>query len=381
MSSIISNLPNRISNGIDWAGRGVFKQFLDHAPGAPAVDKAVRLHQVQVILPALATLLFLYDYGKQQAAGNNGDPNHGARVLTESALAYLLLENTKGFYPILALGLAALKAGQQPTKLGKIKAVADTLTVLGMGWVGIQLGKSLTGMQVYHENKHLLDALQAKTKDGKPITEVQEFFAKYHNHEHPLRDRLADLHKNLKDLQAKWDELYTKTDFIGELKRDLLGEKSILSFRAETELKDDIRFLREAAETMKTELYDHYVQMLEKLPEAGQKAVRNDILSNPHLNGFMQNLKVGQAAHVKFSRFMNPILGFALLGGLLGTIFAKKMNNSLSHRYPHLDQVHHDTFSSHGASGGHGAAHGGGHGEGHGSGGFNLMPHLLENIP
>lgn len=379
MSSMISNLPNRISNGIDWAGRGIFKQFLDHAPGAPAVDKAVRLHQVQIVLPTIATLLFLYDYGKQQAAGSNGDPNHGTRILTESALAYLLLENTKGFYPVLALGLAAVKAGQQPTRLGKIKAVVNTLTVLGMGWAGIQLGKSLSGMQVYHENRHLLDALQAETKDKKPITEVQDFFAKYHSHEHPLKDKLADLHKNLKALQEKWDKLYKDTDFLNTLKRDLLGEREILPFKLEIELKEDIKFLRDAAETTKTELYDHYLQMLETLPEAGQKAVRNDILSNPHLNGFMQSLKVGQAAHVKFSRFMNPILGFALLGGLLGTVFARKMNRGLSHRYPHLDQIRHDTYTaSHGASGSNGSAHGDG---GHGGGGSNWLPHLLERIP
>lgn len=289
---------------------------------APATTKAIEISFRPLLPLILAGAGLLYNQGRETAKGREGEHQAWLRILAESTLAYAVLANTSGLYPLAGIALACYRAGQQNNRLDAIKAYVNTAITMTMGYAGVKLFKLMANADAGIDNEMILNAL--KPQDGKlggDSHKVQGWLNQLVGHED---ESVRTLGRNLQDLS---DELGKNVDNIKASKKH--GNSPAVLEEAER--------IGERLKQLKTEATENFAkvkkQALQPLESESQRKMATNLMSH---------IEYSQSGLVKGLRAMNPIFGYIIAGLMVGTPVAAFVNRQIEKRKPELRQVEHN---------------------------------------
>lgn len=329
-----------LKGAIRNSGRVFYKNALGRRLSQAGAEKAIEL-RIGPLVPMIATAAALLYHQGMQETSPHGDPGSWKRMLAESALGTLVIENTKGIYPIWGGLLSAYRAGQKQKALDKIHAVVNTVTTLITGFMGVHLFAGFSEMANEIEDKDIHRYLDRPGMKGwanhlaaSPDAEVSGLGQALNT----LRQRIAVHHAMIgQGSHSDWDGMKAVSSEISELKAEVASKFATLEEKAVKPLGFE-----------KAKVYE----------------------------AFREALAGSQDSYIRLVRSMNPFFGYIIVGLMAGTAIAsfanKKIDAYLKQRFPNIDKMKFRQLfdkdvtlmppqpaAAHGASGGHGA--GGGH--------------------
>lgn len=282
----------------------------------PASAKAIELSFRPLLPLILAGSGLLYNQGRETLKGPQSENNAWLRVLGESSLAYLVLANTTGLYPLFGIALAAYRAGKEQSGLGQVKALVNTAVTLSMGYAGVNLFKLMSKVDGRIDDEMLLKAMSAKDKPTKDQELIQSWLNKLSAHDD---ENVRGLGNSLKELGG---ELQKNADNINSAKQgktDALMEAS--------------QAITERLKSLKSEVFERFTQVEKTALQVLEGDANRRVAKN-----LMSNVRYSQSGFVKGLRAMNPVLGYMIVGLMVGTPIAGLINRFIGKRYPSLQE-------------------------------------------
>lgn len=247
---------------------------------------------------------FLHQKGMQAAQPNRNDTIPPRRLLVESFLGYFMAAFSPGIVPFLyGLGLTSYRAGKQDNALDKLHSVVNTATTLTLGYLGVLLFSGLSDAQRQAENKAIESAWNNP--------ELASWRQKLASHPEPAAQELS---LTLKSLALK----------LNEYDQAFQNKKATSS--------EALQLLKEEVDELKASAADRLQALDEALIQPKEEAVKAVFLR------FRKALAKSQYLTHHFARLTNPLMGYVILGLLLGTGTARDINRFLDRRFPQLRQ-------------------------------------------
>lgn len=304
----------------------------------PSSNKALALDFRPLLPMIIAGSALLYNQGQEANKPGGGEGNAWLRLLTESGLAYLLLENTTGVYPLLGVGLAAYRAGQQTTALDQIKAVINTAATMFLGSLGVTFFKGMSNTASQMDDEAILRRLHDRTALGAPAgTHIQDWLAHL---DHQARDdywqddtkqAFQELHHHLQQLKEKLGRLYPNwlrgVDPAAPPGRPIAPDSEEYH-----QLANEI--LHAKTEAMKK------FDMLGKWAFDGEGASHRVVSDTQQAaRKLMSTIEYSQSSWTRFVRALNPVFGYLIMGLMIGgSVLAPRVSSWVGHRHSDLQQ-------------------------------------------
>jgi hypothetical protein len=283
----------------------------------PASAKAIELSFRPLLPLILVGSGLLYNQGRETLKGPQSENSAWLRVLGESSLAYLVLANTTGLYPLFGIALAAYRAGKEQSGLGQVKALVNTAVTLSMGYAGVNLFKLMSKVDSEIDNEMLFKALgtrdQSSTKDREVI---QDWLKKLSAHED---EKVSQLGESLKNLGQTLEENADNFDLAKKGKTDAVLEAA--------------QNITERLQHLKAEIFERFGQVEKQALQTLDGDANRRIAKN-----LMSNVRYSQSGFVKGLRAMNPVFGYVIVGLMIGTPVANLINRFIGKRYPSLQE-------------------------------------------
>lgn len=284
---------------------------------SPATSKAIEISFRPLMPLIVAGSGLLYNQGRESLKGSGQESNAWLRVLGESSLAYLVLANTTGLYPLLGIALAAYRAGKEETGLGQIKALVNTATTLTLGYAGVKLFKLMAKVDGRIDNEILYKSLGRREESTAERQVIQDWLEKLTSHED---ENLRGFGTTLKDLAQELDK---NVDVLARLKSE---------GRTDAVLQDS-RGVQEQLKRLKGQAYQQFAQLEQDALKPLQGETNRRIAKN-----LMSNIQYSQSGFVKGLRAVNPVLGYVISGLMIGAPVAALINRVIEKRHPELKQ-------------------------------------------
>ncbi len=294
-------------------------------------EESVHIPMAPMIPAILAGGAILYNQGVQNNhPGQGGDTNAWKRIMLEAAAGHWLAQSTSGAYPLLGVALAAYRGGTAPTKPEAVHEIVNTLTTLGLGWMGV-LGFSFLG-----EARHTLDEQKALYH----LQNQPDLLNRLKANAHPLNQ---DLGKTLETLQTTIQTKHAEPARHWKNRQRLHAEANQLR----TAVMRTVEALGEQLHTPK------------------------DSQAQSHFKKLIIQIGRQENSFNKFLHFINPMCGYILFGLMLGpgvshwlnrrldSILQPRMNNYQSKGIaPHVAMfpIEHSILQANLLGGGHNSA-------------------------
>jgi hypothetical protein len=285
-------------------------------PG-PATSKAIEISFRPLMPLIVAGSGLLYNQGRESLKGRDQESNAWLRVLGESTLAYGVLANTTGLYPLLGIALAAYRAGKEETGLGQVKALINTATTLTMGYAGVKLFKLMAKVDGRIDNEILYKSLGLREESTAERQVIQDWLQKLSSHDD---ENLRGFGTTLKGLAQELDK---NVDVLARLKSE---------GRTDAVLKDSREVLGQL-KRLKEQAYQQFTHSEQEALKPLQGEANRRIAKN-----LMSNIQYSQSGFVKGLRALNPVLGYVISGLMIGAPVAALINRFIEKRYPGLQQ-------------------------------------------
>ncbi|WP_303672942.1 hypothetical protein [Vampirovibrio chlorellavorus] len=285
-------------------------------PG-PATSKAIEISFRPLMPLIVAGSGLLYNQGRESLKGSGQESNAWLRILGESTLAYGVLANTTGLYPLLGIALAAYRAGKEETGLGQVKALVNTATTLTMGYAGVKLFKLMAKVDGRIDNEILYKSLGRREESTPERQVIQEWLEKLSGHGD---EKVRGFGATLKDLAQELDK---NVDVLARLKSEGRTDAVLQDSRG---VLEKLKHLKEQAYQQFTHLEQDALKPLQG--EANRRIAKN----------LMSNIRYSQSGFVKGLRALNPVLGYVISGLMIGAPVAALINRFIEKRYPELQQ-------------------------------------------
>ena len=295
-------------------------------------SKAVQIQLGQLFLPLIAGCALLYTQGREAVKAKGGDPKHWLKILTEGTLGYLLIDHTKGLFPLYGLSLGAYRAGKQPDKLSQAQELVKTAIVTAMGYAGVQIGTAWSEAADKIDENELRKLLNQhpKLEQSIPRTTPHYQTGKTGGEKPPqaladeamagVKTALSTLRKSLNDLQA----LKGKTpEAIKQLNEDAAKARNDLLTHFDTLHGYDGGSDNSLVKPLEKLLGRHF-SARSQMPR---------VLAG-HLDLVSLAVRNTQEGYIHIARRLNPIFGYIIAGSLVGIPLAKRANAWLEKRFP-----------------------------------------------
>jgi hypothetical protein len=321
---------------------GGFNQAIQNAGGmlqramATQVNsgsKAVTLSIRPLIPMIIAGSALLYHQGNEVNKPGGGERAAWWKILLESALAYTVLANTSGVYPLFGIGLAAYRAGQKPNALEQVKAVVNTAITMLLGYIGVQFMGGMNKMAVEMEDRAIYSVVPNLKKSGASNKEQQlinrwlQHLRKQGNSFPVVEDRqlFTDLRQHVIDLSEKLRKLYSGKGAPkpGSDKFKALSEEALL-------LKT------QAAEKLELLGKDAYKGLIDKTASQVDQAAARE--AKHAARNLAANIHHSQSAWTRMVRGMNPLFGYIIMGLVVGAPLARWINSWIGQKRPDLQK-------------------------------------------
>jgi hypothetical protein len=283
---------------------------------APASTKAIEISFRPLLPLILVGSGLLYNQGRETLKGPGSENSAWLRVMGESSLAYLVLANTTGLYPLFGIALAAYRAGKEQSALGQVKALVNTAVTLSMGYAGVKLFKLMSDVDSQIDNEILLKALSTRGKSTKDRKIIQDWLKKLSVHED---EKVSQLGKSLKDLGLTLEKNADNFDLAKKGKTDAVLEEA--------------QNITERLQHLKTEIFERFGQVEKQALQTLDGDTNRRIAKN-----LMSNVRYSQSGFVKGLRALNPVFGYIIVGLMIGTPVASVINRLIGKRYPSLQE-------------------------------------------
>ncbi|WP_373533578.1 hypothetical protein [Vampirovibrio sp.] len=280
----------------------------------PATAKAIELSFRPLLPLILAGSGLLYNQGREKMKGPGEENNAWLRVLGESSVAYLVLANTSGLYPLFGIALAAYRAGKEQNGLGQVKALVNTAVTLSMGYAGVNLFKMMAKVDGRIDDEMLLKAMSAKDKPTKDQELIQSWLKKLSAHDD---ENVRGLGNSLKALGGELQKNANNLNSAKQGKTDAVMEAS--------------QAITARLKNLKSEVFERFTQIEKPALQVLEGDANRRIAKN-----LMSNIRYSQSGFVKGLRMINPALGYIIAGLMAGTPLAGLINRSIESRYPGL---------------------------------------------
>jgi hypothetical protein len=292
-------------------------------------NKIVALSFKPLIPMIIAGSALIYNQGHESTKPGGGEPNAWMRILAESGLAYAVLENTSGIYPLFGIGLAAYRAGKESNALDQVKAVINTAITLFMGSVGVTFFKGMSRMAEHMDDQSIFRMLHDQDQSGaaRGTTHIRDWMRHldreavnpYWNRD--SQQAFRDLHHSLEGLQRKLGRMYPDLLPVGRRSRPPLRPDS-----------DKFRSVSEKIMQFKTKAAEDFALLGEDafrgLGQNTQSAAKRLISRIDH----------SQGTWTRMVRGMNPVFGYIIMGLMVGAPLAKWINSWIGRKRPDLQQ-------------------------------------------
>lgn len=293
-----------------------FQRILRGQP-TPATSKAVELSFRPLLPLILAGAGLLYNQGRETAKGQGGENHAWLRVMAESSLAYAVLANTSGIYPLFGIALAAYRAGQERTGLDQVKALVNTAVTLSLGYAGVRVFKLMSNVDAELDNEMILKSLKAGDKPNGEGQMVKDWVKRLVGHDD---ENVRNFGKNLEDLG---EELTKNVKNIQQAKTE--GHSPAV-LEAAKEIGERLQHL-------KAEAAENFGKVKQQALEPLENETKRKMATN-----LMSHIQYSQSGFVKALRAMNPIFGYMIAGLMVGAPIAGLFNRLIDSRYPTLKQ-------------------------------------------
>jgi hypothetical protein len=344
---------------------GMAQQFI--TAESANTNKIVALSLKPLIPMIIAGSALVYNQGHESTKPGGGEPGAWMRILAESGLAYAVLENTSGIYPLFGIGLAAYRAGKQSNAMDQVKAVINTAMTLFMGSVGVTFFKGMSNMAAQMDDHRIFRLLHDQNAaGGAQGTHIQDWMAhlgdeaENHHWNQESRQAFGGLHDTLQQLRDRLRQRYP--EWLPQADRRPPLHPDSQEFR---DVSEHILKLKEDAA-------EHFAALGE---DAFGRLGRDTQQAAKHL---MSAIDHSQSTWTRMVRGMNPIFGYIIMGLMVGAPLAKWINSGIGRRRPDLQQKQFQQvlFPQENRLLGGPAGHGGGHGSQAGHGSTYGMPYM-----
>lgn len=283
-----------------------------------ATAKALEISFRPLLPLIVAGAGLLYNQGRETAKGREGEHHAWLRVLTESTLAYALLANTSGLYPLAGIALACYRAGQQNNRLDAIKAYVNTAMTMTLGYAGVKLFTLMAKADAAMDNEMIFNALKPK---GNQSAGEQRMIQNWLMHLNGHNDEsVRTLGRNLRDLSEELDKNIQNINLAKK-------EGKTPAVLAESER------IGERLKQLKAEAVENFSKVKKQALEPLESGAHRKMATN-----LMSHLEYSQNGLVKGLRAVNPIFGYIITGLMLGAPAAAFVNRQIEKRKPQLRQ-------------------------------------------
>ncbi|MBY0402478.1 MAG: hypothetical protein K2X66_01145 [Cyanobacteria bacterium] len=293
LGSMIKSFASSLNNSFSYS--------FQNPSGTISTEKLLEVKIAPLMLPLLALGLILYSMGEDKRFHESEPKKKWAGILAECGLATLLINNTRGIYPLLSVFKGLFEAGQESSTLSKIQVFTSNLLTFMVGFVGVHFG---TGMFVE-------PAIEREEHTIAKVVSDQKFIDVFNNSAKPDMKALGkvfeDFSRVSKDLQTT------------------LQSTTGVDFEVVKSLKQELAVLKESAYSKILPLIENNEIKL-AFPTGGNLTKGMEVL--------LRRLETSQEPLVQLGRKITPMCSYFLATALIGLPLSRYVSRKLAQWMP-----------------------------------------------